>query len=195
MKDLSEIWVVVAVGKREKYLKNLLDKLIHYKGRIVFVNNVEGYKKFSGVHHIEDFEDINIYRWWNKGIDYAEKNGAKYVAILNDDLDFDENFVKNMHSKMRLYKYAIVDTANSGNGGGSAWMMDLTYGLRLNEEFRWWYGDTEIFNRARKMKKFGHYSSKNFKHLEPDAQTKANKELLRLVKKDENIFKRLNSVT
>jgi GT2 family glycosyltransferase len=195
VRDLFNIWIVVAVGEREKYLENLLSKLVDYEGRIVFVNNYKQYKKFKNVHHIEDFKDINIYRWWNKGIDYAEKNGAKYVVILNDDLDFDQNFVQNMYSKLKLYKYAIVDTANSGNGGGSAWMMDLAYGLRLNEEFKWWYGDTEIFNRARKMKSFGHYASKNFKHLEPDLQTKSNKKLLELIKKDEKTFNKLKNLS
>jgi len=193
MRDLSNIWIVVAVGKREKYLENLLSKLIDYEGRIVFVNNYKQYKKFKNVHHIEDFEEINIYRWWNKGIDYAEKHGAKYVVVLNDDLDFDRNFVKNLYGKLRLYGHAIVDTTNSGNNGGAAWIMDLSYKLRLNESFRWWYGDTEIFNRAKKIKRFGRYTSKNFKHLEPSKQTKEDKKLLELIKQDENLYNKLLS--
>jgi GT2 family glycosyltransferase len=193
MKDLSQIWIIVAVGKREKYLQNLLSKLVDYEGRIIFVNNYKQYKKFKNVHHIEDFEEINIYRWWNKGIDYAEKHGAKYVAILNDDLDFDQNFIKNMYSKLRLYKYAIVDAANSGNNGGAAWLMDLSYGLRLNESFRWWYGDTEIFDKARADKKFGTFYSKNFKHLEPSLQTNRSKALIDLTKKDKELYQKLRS--
>jgi hypothetical protein len=193
MRDLSSVWIIIAVGKREKYLENLLSKLVDYEERIVFINNSKGYKKFKGVHHIEDFKDINIYRWWNKGIDYAEKNGAKYVVILNDDLDFDRNFVKNLYSKLRLYGHAIVDTANSGNGGGAAWIMDLSYKFRLNESFRWWYGDTEIFSRAKKIKRFGRYASKNFKHLEPNTQTSENKILLELIKEDEKVYNSLLS--
>lgn len=172
MIDIKDIWIVIPVGKREQYLQNILNKLHKHKNRIVFINNATGYSKFDGVHHVEDFQDINIYRWWNKGIKYAQDNGAKYVAILNDDIDFNDLFIENMFKHMISRKAQIVDTGNSGNGGGAAWGIDVDCELRLDERFKWWYGDTLIFNQAKKRKIFCTYFDNSFKHLE------ANKQLL-----------------
>jgi hypothetical protein len=166
--NLNDLWIVIPVGERETYLPELLKSLKDFKDRIAFINNVKGYTQYDGVHHIEDFGDINIYRWWNKGIDFAEKQGAKYVAILNDDLQFDKNFIPSIYQDLLKNKLVIVDTDKSDNGGGAAWIMDLSFNLRLNERFRWWYGDTELFDRAKKMDKFKKFIPTNFKHIHPN---------------------------
>lgn len=191
----ENVWIVVPVGAREKYLKDLLDSLEKYKGQIVFVNNNPGYARHDGVHHVEDFDNINIYRWWNRGIHEAKEMGAKYVVVLNDDLKFDSNYVSSLVQFLIDGNYAIVDTENSGNGGGAAWAMDLKYNLWLNQAFRWWYGDTEIFDRAKKLGKFARYSYKNFSHIEPNGLMSHSPELLELVKNDEKLYREITHET
>ena len=187
----ENVWIVVPVGKREKYLEGLLRSLEQYRGQIVFVNNKHGYTKYDGVHHLEDFGDINIYRWWNTGIHAAKEMGAKYVVVLNDDLKFDNNYVPSISKFLIDGDYAIVDTENSGNGGGAAWAMDLKYNLWLNQGFRWWYGDTEIFDRAKKLGKFAKYSYPNFSHIEPNGLMSKSPELLELIKSDEQLYREI----
>lgn len=192
---MESLWIVVPIGAREIYIENLLLKLSDFKDRIVFVNNNEGYTKFDSVHHVEDFEEINIYRWWNKGILYAKSQGAKYVAVLNDDIDFDLTFIPQLYSHLVNNNLAIVDTDNTGNGGGVAWVMDLSFGLLLNEHFRWWYGDTEIFDRAKKLKKFARIKATgHFVHHEPNNLMHENQVLTNMSFVDATYYNRLNDL-
>ena len=189
---LHNVWVTVPVGEREGYLPCLLAGLQDFKGRIVFVNNHRDYTEYAGVHHVEDYGPTNIYRWWNIGINYAQREGAEYVAVLNDDLEFDNGFIPAMYQHMTRHDLAIVDAENSGNGGGAAWMMDLRYGLRLDERYQWWYGDTELFDRARARAKYGKFHYPNFTHHNPNGHLIATPELGELVKQDADLYRRMN---
>ena len=192
MGTLDNVWVTVPVGEREQYLPNLLMGLVDYHDRIVFVNNHRGYTKFPGVHHVEDFGPVNIYRWWNTGINYAQRHGAEYVTVLNDDLEFDIDFIRQFHTYLVGNNLAVADMHNSGNGGGAAWIMDLQYGLRLDERFQWWYGDTELFKRAINMGKFGKFVYDGFRHLNPNGNLTEKPELMDLVRQDEELYRSMN---
>lgn len=192
MGTLDKVWVTVPVGEREQYLPNLLMGLVDYHDRIVFVNNHRGYTKFPGVHHVEDFGPVNIYRWWNTGINYAQRHGAEYVTVLNDDLEFDIDFIRQFHTYLVGNNLAVADMHNSGNGGGAAWIMDLQYGLRLDERFQWWYGDTELFKRAINMGKFGKFVYDGFRHLNPNGNLTEKPELMDLVRQDEELYRSMN---
>ena len=192
---MESLWIIVPVGSREIYLKNLIEKLDNFKNRIVFVNNHIGYTEFDSVHHLEDFGEINIYRWWNKGILYAKSRGAKYVAVLNDDIDFDSSFIPQLYSHLIDKKMAIVDADNTGNGGGAAWIIDLSYGLLLNDHFRWWYGDTEIFDRAKQINKFAKVKASGyFIHHEPNNLMHENESLASASFEDAIYYNRLNDL-
>lgn len=191
--SLDKLWITIPVGSREKYLPDLLVSLKDFHSRIVFVNNVAGYTKYDNVHHIEDFEDINIYRWWNKGIDFAEKQGAEYVAVLNDDLMFDHTFIPSLYNYLVRNKLAIADTDRSNNGGGAAWLMDLSFNLRLDERFRWWYGDTELFDRAKHVYKFEKFVPGYFKHLHPNGSLDSRDDLQEIALQDRELYKKISS--
>lgn len=188
----NNIWITVPIGEREGYIPGLLAGLEEFRGRIVFVNNHRPYTTFPGVHHVEDFGPTNIYRWWNVGINYAQRDGAEYVAVLNDDLEFDSGFIPAMYNFIVCHDLAIVDMENSGNGGGSAWMMDLRYGLRLDERFQWWYGDTELFDRASAMNKYGKFYYPGFTHHNPNGNLIAKPELQTLVAADADLYRSLH---
>lgn len=181
MIDLSDIWIVIPVGPREKYIPNLLNKLSKYKNRIVIINNHIGYTKYEDVHQIEDFQDINIHRWWNTGIDYAEKHGAKYVVVLNDDLDFDENFIEELCKFNYEGKYSV---SNVQQYPGSAWVLDLDSKIRADENLKWWFGDRKVFSDAEKINGVGSYTPQYFIHFEPDNQTTSSQILLDLAIED-----------
>ena len=193
MGTLDNVWVTVPVGEREQYLPNLLMGLVDYCDRIVFVNNHREYTRFPGVHHVEDYGPTNIYRWWNVGINYAQRHGAEYVAVLNDDLEFDTDFIRQFYTYLVGNDLAIADMHNSGNGGGAAWIMDLQYGLLLDERFQWWYGDTELFKRAMDMGKFGKFVYDRFRHLNPNGNLTENPGLMELVKQDEALYRSMNA--
>jgi len=188
----NNIWVTVPIGERHNYIPGLLAGLEDFRGRIVFVNNHPTYTEFPGVHHVEDFGPINIYRWWNAGINYAQRDGAEYVAVLNDDLEFDAGFLPAMHKHLVKHDLAIVDLENSGNGGGAAWMMDLRYGLRLDERYQWWYGDTDLFHRA--GPRYGKFYYPDVIHHNPNGNLISHPYLQKLVEEDANLFRELRAV-
>lgn len=193
--SLNDVWIVIPVGSREEYLKNLIEKLINFSGRIVFINNAKGYTKFPGVHHMEDFGELNIYRWWNKGIRYAKDSGAKYVLVLNDDIEFENSFIEEMYSLISESDMAIIDVENSDNGGGAAWIMNTSYNFFANESFRWWYGDTELFDRAKKINKFQRTRVlSDFKHLCPNDLMFLNQQLQDLAREDAETYTRLTEL-
>jgi len=188
--SLDDVWVVIPIGTREQYLPNVINKLHKYHKRIVIVNNKPGYTKFDNVNHIEDFAGININRWWNNGIKYAEENGAKYVYIVNDDVDFPDDFVEKMYKEMIDRDLDVLDTENTGNGGGSSWMLRLDSGLRLDEDFRWYYGDTFLYEQADANKKAGRIFNTDFIHFEPNGHVAINEEFQRLIEQDHITYKR-----
>lgn len=192
--SLNDIWVVIPIGTREKYLPNVISKLHKYHGRIVIVNNQPGYTKFDNVHHIEDFAGININRWWNNGIKYAEERGAKYVYIVNDDVDFPDHFVELMYEKMIKQNLDVLDTEGTGNNGGSSWMLRLDSGLRPDEDFNWWYGDTLVYEEAEKNNKASKISNPEFKHFEPDGHTSVSQHFRDLIAQDVITYKRKKGI-
>lgn len=191
--SLENIWVVIPIGKREKYLPNLISKLHKYHGRIIIVNNIPGYSKFENVIHIEDFRGININRWWNTGIKYAEERGATHVYIVNDDVDMPDTYVENMYNEMINKDLDVLDTGNSGNNGGSSWMLKLSSGLRPDEDFNWWYGDTIVYEEAEKRGKAGKYFEDTFTHFEPNAHA-ISEEFQRLIEMDHITYKRKKGI-
>jgi hypothetical protein len=178
---LQNTWVVVPVGARHKYLEQLVSILSEYKDRIVFVNNYSPYPVFDGVHHIEDFEEINIHRWWNAGIEFAKENGAKYVAVLNDDLVFDSSLIFDMAVAMEKGHYEV--SSAMGNLG-IFWIIDTDSDIRADENLRWWCGDGDIFRQAKIKNKLLNYETNKLYHLEHNVQTSENDELGKLGRED-----------
>jgi hypothetical protein len=178
---LQNTWVVVPVGSRHKYLDQLIDILSEYKGRVVFINNYKPYPVFDGVYHIEDFDEINIHRWWNKGIEFAKFKGAEYVAVINDDIVFDASLISDMVNAMKEGDYEV--SSAMGNLG-VFWIIDTSSSIRADESLRWWCGDGDIFREAKIKGKLLNFETNKLKHLEHNAQTSSNDILRKLGKED-----------
>jgi hypothetical protein len=178
---LQNTWVVVPVGSRHKYLEQLVNILDQYKGRIVFVNNYKPYPVFDGVHHIEDFEEINIHRWWNRGIEFAKSNGAKYAVVINDDVLFEQSLISDMITEMELGGYEVCSAMDNL---GIFWIIDTVSEIRADENLRWWCGDGDIFRQAKIKNKLLNFETNKLHHLEHNVQTSESEYLRRLGKED-----------
>jgi hypothetical protein len=147
----------------------------------------------DGCHVVEDFGEINIHRWWNAGIDYAQARGATHVLVINDDVLLDETTIPALLDGME----GRAAIGSPGAGGifegdlpewrvlnGACWLLDLSTGLRADERYRWWYGDNDIDWRARTQ--HGGVASIRCFFLHPHANelTAASPELMRLTEDD-----------
>ena len=182
---MNNVWIVVPIGKREKYILPLLDNLNNYLEKIIFINNDVNYTKFYGVNHIEDFEEINIHRWWNKGIDYAKSRGAEYIAIINDDISFPQDMIDNMINKMKERDAWVCGLAYHA---GVFFIIKANSNVRADETFRWWCGDGDIFRQAMLQDKLIWYKENNFKHFEHNIQTESSEYLKKLGEEDFRVY-------
>jgi hypothetical protein len=178
---LKNVWVVVPIGPREKYLKNLLVILKEYNNRIIFINNSSGYTAFPGVYHLEDFGPTNISRWWNTGINFAKDKGAEYVAVINDDVIFDASLINDMVNAMADGDYEI---ASAMGNLGVFWIIKTSSLIRADEELRWWCGDGDIFRQAKVRGKLLNFNTNKLYHLEHNVQTSENEYLRKLGQED-----------
>lgn len=109
----------------------------------------------------------NISRWWNLGLDAAQKiaNSAEWnVLVVNDDVVASPDLVSVLSHELRSTSSVIaypnqfndvyVRWTDSGPVDlryrltGYAWMIRGESGLRLDESLKWWYGDDDLFWRA-----------------------------------------------
>lgn len=163
------------------------------RDRVVIVKTAPDVALPDGCHIVEDFGEINIHRWWNAGIDYAQAHGATHVLVINDDVLLDDTTVPALLDGME----GRAAIGSPGAGGihagdsrdwrvmdGSCWLLDLSTGLRADESYRWWYGDNDLDRRART--EHGGVASVRcyFTHLRPNHLTAASPELKRLADMD-----------
>ena len=152
----------------------------------------------DGCHIVEDFGEVNIHRWWNTGIDYAQARGATHVLVMNDDVNIDHDAIPRLLAAMVETGAAI---ASPGDGGlfigrdpywrvlnGACWLLDLSKGLRPDERFRWWYGDNDLDMRAR-TEHGGVVSIRvHFTHLHANELTAASPELQAIAEADHKVW-------
>ena len=150
---MSDIWVVVPTAGRDT-LTQAIDSTGIPRNHTVVILTRDDITAPDGCHTILDLEPINIHRWWNKGIEHAISNGARYIAVINDDVMMDQEAIPQLVSIT-----------------GSCFVIDTTFDLRPDEGYRWWYGDNDLDWKARKN--FGGLVlvPVNFQHLTPNHLT------------------------
>lgn len=121
-------------------------------GRIIFVNKVAGYTEYNGVVHLEDFNDINIYRYWNTGFEYAVANGADSVILLNGVIDFDPFVIKEATDSFIATGKEVINLSD-----GAMLLVSAASDLRADEQFQIWFGDNDFYRRAEDV--LGYYRS------------------------------------
>lgn len=100
----------------------------------------------------------NISAMWNLGLESAhfiathnvEHYQAYNVAVLNDDAIVPPDWFERVTNAMWAEGAAAgcVYRAEDHRMPGYAFILDGMKGLRLDEQFQWWYGDTDLQRRA-----------------------------------------------
>ena len=181
------IWMTIPTGTRRDYLADIIKDSGIPPERIVIVHTVES-EPISEVHNIWDLGEINIQRWWNKGIDYAAERGAEYVAVLNDDVKI--NDVLALTTLAYVCKDAsmavCVNVLKNGallRNSGHCFVLNLKDPIRPDERFRWWYGDNDLYMQAIRLKGITG-AVVPIEHIEPNKLTSENPELMKLTEQD-----------
>ena len=189
---MAVVWVTVPTAGRDT-LTAAIDSTGVPRDRTVIVATAPDAIRPEGCHVVEDFGEINIHRWWNAGLDYAQAHGATHVLIINDDVLLDETTVPALLDGME----GRAAIGSPGAGGifegdlpewrvmnGACWLLDLATGLRADERYRWWYGDNDLDWRART--EHGGVASVRcyFQHVHANELTAASPELMRITEDD-----------
>jgi hypothetical protein len=114
-----------------------------FSDRIIFVNKVDGYTEHDGVVHLEDFNDINIYRYWNTGFEYAVANGADAVILTNGVFEFDPFVIKEAYDEFSKGESEVINISD-----GAMLLVSASSSLRADEQFQIWFGDNDFYRRA-----------------------------------------------
>jgi hypothetical protein len=145
-------------------------------------------------------ETPNIQDFWNIGLQLAQsmaysRNSPEYdVVVLNDDIRCPPDFVEALSAEMRktsavlaypdqFYERTELHTVPepidlTARITGYAYMLRGESGIRLDEEFVWWYGDDDLDWRARESGGALMVAGCAVEHRAPNVQTNARPELL-----------------
>lgn len=169
-------WAVIPTNGRP-FVHDAIDSLIDQVDGIVLVLNggtnsvISDHPKIRAVK--DDYEDLNISRWWNIGIDHVASlmryQGTPEVAwnvlVVNDDVIAPVGLVELLSARMRACTAVLAypnqhDIHHAFHRSpepvnlfhritGYCFMLRGESGLRLDESFVWWYGDDDLDWRAR----------------------------------------------
>lgn len=155
---------IPTAGTRQESLGKLIEISNLPHEQIVLVTTRTDVRAPKGVIQIDDFGPPNIQRWWLRGIEEAERRGAKQVAVANDDISIGPDSLQRMAQALdesgaaiaSPSRYPFPDGLHQGDLvpyeprlWGALWMLDVATDLRPDPRYHWWYGDNDLDIRAR----------------------------------------------
>lgn len=177
MRDPADVvyptFVVIAAKNRHDMTYKLISQLDKNAHVVLFDNGSD-----PPFEHIDDrfififpAEGWPLHRMWNEGLEFAanRSNGKPYnVAVLNNDLEVPPGFLARLEGGLRSHednwisypnwhgadipdRASVVTKGGGGDGRslcGWAFMLKGESGLRFDEQFSWWYGDSDIQRQA-----------------------------------------------
>jgi len=166
----NDLWIVIPTADRHQYLESIFENSLIPRNQIVIVRTTSG-EEIPQVHNIWDLEDFNIHRWWNKGINFAQEHGAKFVAVLNDDVQIAKGSLQNIVFAMKdsgadlgYPELCFSDIC------GYALVLRIDSPVIPDEQFRWLFGANDLRKQA--MANNGYVSApSDIKHLHPNETT------------------------
>lgn len=114
-----------------------------FTGRIILVHLNDGYSPVAGTVQLEDFGPISIYRVWNTGAEYAFANGADSVFLFNAVLDVEPMALQDAYDMMKADGTEVVNVSD-----GAVVLLSASSQIRADEQFRIWFGDNDLYDRA-----------------------------------------------
>jgi hypothetical protein len=152
-------------------------------------------------------EPVNLSAIWNMGLDWAHElaGGEEYVvAVLNDDLVLPPEFVQQLESAVvhceTAASYAMPFCAPpvvhleyspltlGARMVGYAFALRGSAGLRADEDFFWWWGDTDLDIRARRAGGVAGVWIPDLGHTDPNGYTNRRPELYEQAGQDRETF-------
>lgn len=189
---MADIWVTVPTAGRAT-LPGAIDSTGIPRDRVVVVTTAPDVAVPEGCREVVDLAEINIHRWWNVGIDACVAEGARYVAVINDDVRMGADTLPALLGRLQSTGAAL---ASPGGGGlvtdierhmvlnGACWLLDTGTGLRPDEGYRWWFGDNDLDLRARRDHGGVVSVQCYFEHLHANQLTAGSPDLLALTHMD-----------
>lgn len=140
MNSKETISVIIPSFKREKLLERCIEYWIsELEGRIysIIVGNSSPYERlkllFADRKQVK-FLDLPEDFWWTQSVNAAIKqgvaDGAKYILVTNDDMDYPKDLVKTFTGKLNIYPDAILTIPQKEVSG------NLYYGARISGFFK-----------------------------------------------------------
>lgn len=174
---IGPTYVTIPVRDRHEWIAALVGQLARQGPEAIFVfdNESDPPQPTWGEVVPIPAPAMQLHEMWNTGLDMAEEHAkaAGYdlwnVAVLNSDLRVGPNFLYTLARGLRAHPNTAIaypniykavpynDIAEFDNPNyarqtmsGYAWMLAGETGLRVDEQFGWWYGDSDIELQARK---------------------------------------------
>lgn len=153
-------------------VKECLDAIIPQVDAVLLVENGQAVPPQEKVYKFWDSGDINISRWWNRGIDWARwmanRQGADdfFLAVLNDDAVPYEGWMNLVVGHMDALGAAAGCTGSvtsyvlhqqPGPVGlwtrmtGWAFVLRGNSGVRANQNLKWYFSDDYVDWTAREL--------------------------------------------
>ena len=175
--DPKDLWLVIPTSTRHKFLPEIFENSLIPENQIILIRTTPG-ANIGKVHNLFiKSKKINIQKWWNIGIKFAEKHGAKFVAVLNDDVWIAPGTLQTMATEALIQEVPLVfPYPHSGQLAGYCWVLNLNFDIRPDNRFKWWYGDNDLQMQAQKISKYINVSVE-VNHLEGGGLTKENSSL------------------
>ncbi len=153
-----------------------------------------------------------LHAMWNRGLDLAAEKaggGPHNVLIVNDDVEVPNELCAQLEAALRSHDYhwaaypnwrdldlepgEVVRTESSGLAGqtlsGWCFMLRGEAGLRFDEQFQWWYGDSDLERQIRAAGKHVVCAGGcHARHLDPLRSTLDDPERLAQAEADEKLF-------
>jgi len=153
----------------------------------VVVVTADGVDVPPDAHPVHVRGPANIHQWWNQGLAYAQRRGARYAVVVNDDVELPPDAPAEMAARLEA-DGAWLCGADPDAMTGWCWALDLASPLRPDEDFRWWFGDNDLWLRAEQA---GRLTGLNVGavHHHPNEATARSPELTALTREDEAVFR------
>jgi hypothetical protein len=184
-----DLWLVIPIGPRIRYIDAVISNSLLDPSKIVIVKDKQT-RIIDKAVNIERPNILNIQVWWQIGIEFVEKKGGRYVAILSDDIELLPGQLQTMHQELINNKVAMISSKISGKyGWGHAFIIDLASGIRPDSRFTWYFGDYDLKYQAKRHGGFM-FGSQEIVHLEAGNLTQESPDLREVIIHDRKLFGR-----